>query len=69
MKTITGVFGTLGDAKNAEEDLIDTGIPAEQVHLDRDKLSVTVMMPASTEAEAREILGRHQPRELESHQS
>jgi len=69
MKTITGLFDTLGQAKNAHEDLIDTGIPAERVYLDRDKFSVKVMMPDATESEAREILGRHQPKELEGHES
>jgi hypothetical protein len=69
MKTITGQFDTLGQAKNAHEDLIDTGIPAEKVYLDRDAFSVKVMMPDATASEVKEILGRHQPKAIEAHDS
>ena len=67
MKIITGQYELLRQAKNAHEDLIDSGIPAEKSYLDREKFSVKVMMPDATEAEVREILGRHQPKDLEEH--
>ena len=68
MKIITGKYASLAEAKNAHEDLIDSGMPAEKSFLDRDDFSVKVMMPDATEAEVREILGRHQPKELEEHE-
>lgn len=63
-KTLTGRYGTPGAARNAHEDLIDTGFPAEKVFLDREHGEVKVIASEFSEREAREILGRHQPKDI-----
>ncbi len=67
-KVLTARYETVGAAHNAHEDLIDTGYPAEKVHLDREAAEVKVITSTDGEREAREILGRHQPAGItESH--
>jgi hypothetical protein len=63
-KTLTGRYDTPGAARNAHEDLIDTGFPAEKVFLDREHGEVKVIASEFSEREAREILGRHQPKDI-----
>ena len=63
-KTLTGRYGKPGAARNAHEDLIDTGFPAEKVFLDREHGEVKVIASEFSEREAREILGRHQPKDI-----
>lgn len=60
-KTLTARYPSADAAHNAHEDLIDSGYPSEKVYFDRDAAEVKVFTPSSTEREAREILGRHQP--------
>ncbi len=60
-KTLTGRFASAETARNAHEDLIDTGYPSETVYLDRDRGEVKVITSADAAREAREVLRRHQP--------
>jgi uncharacterized protein YggE len=62
--TLTGKFASAAAARNAHEDLIDTGYPSEMVHLDTATAEVKVITSADTEREAREVLGRHKPTSL-----
>jgi hypothetical protein len=63
-RALTARYGSADAARNAHEDLIGSGYPSEKVYLDRDAAEVRVLVPTSTEREAREILGRHQPEEI-----
>lgn len=63
-KTLTGKYASGDAARNAHEDLIDTGYPNDTVYLDRDAGEVKVMTSADGEREVREILSRHQPLEI-----
>jgi hypothetical protein len=67
-KTVTGKFGSADAARNAHEDLIDSGFPSEKVYLDREAGEVKVIATADTEREVREILGRHQPADISEHE-
>lgn len=63
-KVVTAVYDSAGKARNAENDLIDTGLPREKVFLDKETNEVKVMTPASGEGEVTEILNRHDPTEV-----
>ena len=61
---ITATYDSDVAIENVVEDLVATGIDRDKI-LDDDKNHlVKVMVPTSSEAEIREILGRHQPQEL-----
>ncbi len=53
--------------ENVVEDLVATGIDRDKIYDDEENHLVKVMVPASSEAEVREILGRHRPESVESH--
>lgn len=66
-RTLTATYSDTAAARNAQEDLIASGIPSEKVFLERDTPDlprVKVITPAETERELREILGRHDPVEI-----
>lgn len=67
-RTVTAKYETEGAARNAKEDLIHSGIPAEKVHLETADREVKVIVPEPSEREAQEILRRHEPVEVESHE-
>jgi hypothetical protein len=54
-------YGSLDALKNAVDDLIGVGIPQEQFHVIKDDLQLKVITPEASEAEIRELLGRHSP--------
>lgn len=66
-KTLTARFGGADAARNAHEDLIDTGFPAESLYLDHDKAEVKVITGTDAEREVREVLARHAPAEVTEH--
>jgi len=49
---------------NVEEDLLATGIPNEQIKIDKDHRKIRVMVPDVTKSEILEILNRHDPAEV-----
>jgi hypothetical protein len=57
--TIRGRFQDPTQAKNTRDDLINAGIPQEQIHVDRDTQTIRVMMPSEEKAEILEIFDRH----------
>lgn len=61
IETITKTYASAEALRNVKEDLIATGIEADQIYVDEDKKQVKVMSPKVTEAEIMEILGRHKP--------
>ena len=60
-ETITKTYDSKTALENVWEDLVATGMEQEQIFLDKEKLQVKVITPKETEAEIREILGRHKP--------
>jgi len=50
--------------RNVEDDLRSTGIPMEEIHIDKDHFKVRVTIPDATKAEVLEILQRHNPAEI-----
>jgi len=66
-RTLTGKFGSPEAARNAHEDFIDAGFPNETVFLDRENAALKVIASRDNEREIREILGRHQPTQIEEH--
>jgi len=60
-KILSGEYDSIDKARNALDDLINTGLDREKVFLDRDNTLVKVMIPNEIEAEVRDILDRHQP--------
>ena len=64
VKTLTAVYDSAGKARNAEDDLVSTGIDREKVFLDTETNQVKVMVPDTAEREVTEILKRHDPTEV-----
>ena len=61
------VVATYRDAtalRNVEDDLRSTGIPMEEIRIDKDHFKVRVTIPNVTKAEVLEILTRHEPEEV-----
>lgn len=61
---IAATYDSKGTINNVVDDLISTGIPREKIRVSEDDQRVTVMVPEVSEPEIREILARHQPRDL-----
>ena len=57
--TFRGHFENANQAKNTRDDLINCGIPQEQIHVDEDTHTIRVMMPAAGNAEIFEVFDRH----------
>ncbi len=61
---LTAHYGSDTAIENVVEDLVATGIDRDKIYDDEEQKIVKVMVPASSEAEIREILGRHDPNEV-----
>lgn len=61
---ITATYDTGSTVTNVVDDLISSGIPQEKIRVNDDEHRVSVMGPDVIEPEIREILGRHQPKDL-----
>lgn len=59
-KTLNGAYKDKDQAKNAWDELINSGIPRENVYIDEDAKVVKVTVPEETEREILEIFERHQ---------
>jgi hypothetical protein len=57
--TIRGRFEESNQAKNTLDDLINAGIPREQIHVDQDSRTIRVIFPKEEDAEILEIFDRH----------
>lgn len=66
-KTITGSYDASLKIKNAQEDLIASGIDREKIFRDDDSGQLKVIVPADIEPEIVEILKRHKPTSVETH--
>jgi hypothetical protein len=59
--TVTAMYSSPGQVKNAREDLIASGIPQEKIYADERGLQVKVITPETGQPEILEILTRHRP--------
>ena len=60
-KVLTAAFESADTLKNVIDDLINIGLPAEEVFADKKNREVKVIAPVSIEAEIQEVLQRHNP--------
>jgi len=58
-KTIRGRFEDADQAKNTRDELINAGIPNEQIHVDQADHMIRVILPSEEDAEVLEIFDRH----------
>lgn len=63
-KIVSATYASPGAAKNAHEDLIDTGYPTDTLMYDHEKAHIAVKTSVETEREVLEILDRHAPLEI-----
>jgi hypothetical protein len=61
---VVATYNDVTTVKNVEDDLRSTGIPMEEIRVDKDHFKVRVTIPHATKAEVLEILERHKPAEL-----
>ncbi len=59
--TVTGTYDSTDQIRNAEDDLLATGIPSEKIYVDEQARQIKVMIPETTRSEIVEILNRHKP--------
>ncbi len=60
-KTISATYSSEDALKNVFDDLINIGLPAEEIFTDKDKKEVKVITGMDIEPEIREVLKRHDP--------
>jgi hypothetical protein len=63
-KTITAVFASPTQVTNAFDDLVSTGIPQDKIFADQEKPEIKVASPETSVPEIKEILNRHQPKDI-----
>ena len=61
---VVATYNDVTTVKNVEDDLRSTGIPEEEIHVDKDHFKVRVTIADVTKAEVVEILNRHRPVEV-----
>ncbi len=61
VETLTGYYVNEETLPNVVDDLINIGIPAEEILADKATKSVKVIAPKVIEAEIKEVLQRHDP--------
>ncbi len=60
-RVITATYASADTLKNVTDDLINIGLPAEEIFADRDKKQIKVLVGSAIEPEVREVLERHNP--------
>jgi hypothetical protein len=60
-KVLTAVYEAPETLKNVTDDLINIGLPAEEIFADKKNKTVKVIAPAAIEREIVEVLNRHNP--------
>ena len=63
-EAVVATYNDVTTVKNVEDDLRSTGIPMEEIRVDKDHFKIRVTIPSVTKAEVLEILNRHQPTEV-----
>ena len=63
---ITARYDSPTSVTNAVDDLVATGIPNDEIRVNKEKHQVQVMIADVTHSEITEILQRHQPLEMQT---
>ena len=63
-EAVVATYNDVTTVRNVEDDLRSTGIPMEEIRVDKDNFKVRVTIPGATKAEVLEILNRHKPAEV-----
>ncbi len=63
-EAVVATYNDVTTIKNVEDDLRSTGIPMEEIRIDKDNFKVRVTIPNATKPEVLEILKRHMPAEV-----
>ena len=61
LKTITANYDSKTTVANVVDDLVNDGIPREEIYRDDTAMQVKVMVPETGVAGIRELLQRHNP--------
>lgn len=61
LKTITAIYGSKTAVANVIDDLVNDGIPRDEIYRDDAMMQVKVMVPETGVAGIRELLNRHKP--------
>ncbi|HEB68792.1 MAG TPA: hypothetical protein ENI88_04130 [Desulfobulbus sp.] len=64
-ETLTATYEAADTLQNVVDDLINIGLPAEEIFADKERKTVKVIVPKVIEAEIREVLKRHDPIRVE----
>lgn len=59
-KSVSGTYETEDQLRNVRDDLLSSGITDEMVKVDEGSRRISVRMPDATSPNAREILERHE---------
>ncbi len=60
-RTITATYSSAETLKNVSDDLINIGLPAEEIFADSEKKEIKVITGMDIKAEILEVLKRHEP--------
>lgn len=63
-QAVVATYHDVNALRNVEDDLRSTGIPMDEIRVDKAHFKVRVTVPGATKAEVLEILKRHQPTEI-----
>ena len=61
LKTITATYDSKTTVANVVDDLVNDGIPRDEIYSDDTAMQVKVMVPESGVSGIRELLNRHSP--------
>jgi len=65
LKRMKAIYDSSSTVDNVVVDLIGTGIPRDNIFIDKANNRVEINIPAESEPEASEILKRHNPENFE----
>ena len=63
-KTLTATYDSEKTIESVMFDLVGTGIPHDNIEVDKEKHVLKVTIPKESESGVREILKRHEPKKL-----
>jgi hypothetical protein len=64
LKTVTATYASKTTVANVVDELINDGIPREEIYSDDATMQVKVMVPETGVSGIKEILIRHEPTEI-----
>jgi len=64
-ETLTATYEAADTLQNVVDDLVNIGLPAEEIFADEEGKAVKVIAPRVIEAEIREVMERHNPIRVE----